>query len=91
MKDPGDRKFHVVMGVLLAGSLIVDQQEFEAWRAGHVSMVSLAFAMVWLGCFTWEGLRRRNAAIMMLKNRIDEIDERVDELMREAQQRRGPF
>ena len=79
------------MGVVLAISLMVDQQEFLVWRAGHVSMVSLALAMVWIGCFAWEGFRRRDAAISTLKNRVDEIEERVDELVREAQQRHKPF
>ena len=91
MKDMSDRRFHVVMGVVLAISLMIDQQEFEAWRAGHVSMISLALAMVWLGCFAWEGFRRRDAAISTMKNRVDDMEERVDELMREAKQRRGPF
>ena len=91
MKDMSDRRFHVVMGVVLAISLMIDQQEFEAWRAGHVSMISLALAMVWLACFAWEGFRRRDAAISTMKNRVDEMEERVDELMREAKQRRGPF
>ena len=91
MKDQSDRRFHVVMGVILAISLMVDQQDFEAWRAGQVSMISLALAMVWLGMFAFEGFRRRDAAISTMKARLDELEGRVDELMREAQQRRGPF
>ena len=91
MKDPSDRRFHVVMGVILAISLMVDQQEFEAWRAGHVSMISLALAMVWIGLFAFEGFRRRDAAISTMRHRVDEMEERVDELVREAQQRRGPL
>jgi hypothetical protein len=91
MKDPGDRNLHLVMGVLLAVSLIVDQQEFEAWRAGTVSMVTLAIAVVWMGRFAWEGFRRRDAGSKVLRNRLAAVEERVDELERDARQRRSPF
>lgn len=91
MKDPSDRRFHVVMGVILAISLMIDQQELVAWRSGRVSMISLALGMVWLACFTWEGFRRRDVAISTMSNRVAEMEERVDELMREAKERRGPF
>ena len=91
MKEAGDRNLHIVMGALLAVSLIVDKQEFEAWRAGHVSMVTLAIAVVWMGRFAWEGFKRRDAQAKVLRNRVSAVEERIDELERDARQRRGPF
>lgn len=91
MKDPNDRNLHIVMGVFLAVSLIVDQQEFEAWRAGSVSMVTLVIAVVWMARFAWEGFKRHDAAAKVARNRLTAVEERVDELEREAQRRRGPF
>ena len=90
-QDHADRKFHAVMGTLLAFSLVVDQQDYELWRAGQVSMVSLALAMVWMGLFAWEGFRRRDEAARVLRHRLDEMQEQVDELTRDARTRRGPL
>lgn len=91
MKDAGDRNLHIVMGALLAVSLIVDQQEFTAWRPGHVSMVTLVIAVVWMARFSWEGFKRRDAETKVLRNRLTAVEERADELERAARQRRGPF
>lgn len=94
-EDPGmndsDRNFHLVMSLLLLVSLGVDQQEFAWWRTGSVSMVSLGLALVWLGRYAIEGFRRRDAQVKVLRNRLSDVEERIDELEREARARRGPF
>ena len=90
MNDAGDRNFHLVMGALLAVSLVVDQQQIAGWRAGDVSMVSLVLAMVWLGRYAMEGFRRREASAKVMQNRLHEIEARLDEFERRERARRGP-
>lgn len=91
LQDPPERTFHLVMFVLLAFSLIADQQELAFWRTGKVGIVSMVFALVWLGRFAMEGFRRRDSELKILRNRIDELEERADELERDARSRRGPL
>ena len=86
-----DRNFHLVMGALVSVSLITDQQQFEAWRAGQVSMVTLVLAMVWIGRFAWDGFRKREAAAEVIRNRLKVVEERLDELERDARARRRTF
>jgi hypothetical protein len=91
MQDQGERNFHRLMGGLLLVSLVIDQQEFETWRAGQVSMISLVLAMAWIGRSALEGFRRRDARVKILENRLAAVEERVDELEREARARRAPL
>jgi len=91
MKEPGGHNFHLLMAALLFTSLVIDQQELATWRAGKVSMVSLAMAMVWIGRFTFDGFRRRDAARRVLKNRVQDLEDRLDQVERDAKSRRAPF
>lgn len=91
MEDQRDRNFHLLMATLLLISLAIDQQGFDIWRSGRVSMISLVLAMAWLGRFTIEGFRQRDARTKTLQIRLSTVEERVDELEREARARRSPI
>lgn len=91
MEDPGQRNFHLIMTLLVVTSFAVDQQDLGGWRPGHVSMVTLGLAAVWIGRFTLDGFKHRDAAAKTLSNRVADLEERVDELERDARSRRGPF
>ena len=85
-----DRYFHLLMATMLMVSCAIDQQDI-GWRAGQISIVSLGLAMVWIGRFVLDGFQRRDARAQMLRNRVTELEERLDQLEREARDRRGPF
>ena len=91
MEDQQDRNFHLLMATLLLISLAIDQQEFDVWRSGRVSMISLVLSMAWLGRFALEGFRRRDAKTKTLQSRLSTVEERLDELEREARARRSPL
>ena len=91
MDDSSQRNFHLVMALLLVISFAVDQQDLGGWRPGHVSMVTLGLAAVWVGRFTLDGFKHRDAAARILASRVADLEERVDELERDARARRGPF
>ena len=91
MQQSSDQSFHLVMGALLAVSLVLDQQDFAGWRSGQVSMISLALAMVWMGRYAWDGMRRRDAEVKALRGRLEVAEEQLGELIRDAQTRRRPF
>jgi hypothetical protein len=54
-------------------------------------MISLVLAMAWIGRSALEGFRRRDARVKILENRLAAVEERVDELEREARARRAPL
>lgn len=85
-----DRNFHLMMAALLMVSCAIDQQDI-GWRAGQISIVSLGLAMVWMGRYAMDGFQRRDAGATVLRNRVATLEERVDELEREARNRRDPF
>lgn len=87
MTRPQDRNLHLVMAVLMSLSLWVDQQEISLWRAGQVSMISLALAMVWIWLYFHQQTQARDRDIETSRERIQALEERVDELEREARQR----
>lgn len=91
MTDPGQRTFHLVMALLLMISFAIDQQDLAGWRAGHVSMISLGLAMVWLGRFTMDGFTHRDGHAKVVSNRLSNLEERIDQLERDARSRQGPF
>ena len=91
MSDPGQRTFHLVMALLVMISLAVDQQALSSWRAGQVSMVSLGLAMAWLARYVMDKLNHREGQAKITSNRLADLEERVDQLDRENNSRRGPF
>ncbi len=91
MSDPGQRTFHLVMALLLMISLAVDQQELSGWRAGQVSMISLGLAMAWLARYGMDKFNHRESQAKITSNRLADLEERVDQLDRENNSRRGPF
>ena len=91
MNDKANLQLHAVMGVLLLGSLILDQQEVAFWNTGQISMITLALAMVWLGRYALEGFQRRDAQIKVVWSRLSAVEERCDDLERAERSRQGPI
>ena len=86
-----EHRFHLVMLGLLVTSLFLDGWlEKGAWDSPRISMITLAIVGVWGFVFAQRLLALRDQRRRVLKDRIERLERRVDQLEREAAQRHVP-
>jgi hypothetical protein len=92
MRSLDEKQFHAVMGFLVLGSLVLDEQVkrvLPAWNAPKVTIVTFALGLVWIALFAAYRLRTLNQEIAGLRERVDRLQRRADALEDDARRRRS--
>ncbi len=84
--------FHLWMAVLLCTALFAERpmrDVFPGWNPPTIGLVAFALGLVWVAGFALQRLRVMDERLRELEARLRRERERVDELEREADERRA--
>lgn len=91
MRTLGEHSFHLLMGALLFGSLLLDhlaRRALPAWSMPTVGLVTLALGLVWVGLFAAHRIQVLQDEAKVLRDRLDRLSARTDVLEDDARRRR---
>jgi uncharacterized membrane protein len=92
MRSLSENQFHVLMALLLIGSLVLDDQAkrlLPTWSAPKVSVITLVLGLVWLALAGAHRLRALHDRIAVLQDRVDRLTHRADAIEDAERSRRA--
>ena len=94
MRTLQENQFHLLMGLLLVGSLFVDRAAravLPTWSPPDVSVFTLVLAVIWMGMFTHYRGERLGDRIKVLEARLERAERRLDAQEDEGRRLGNPF
>lgn len=91
MRSLPENQFHVLMGILLAGSLFLDrlmQKAVSTWTSPQVGLVTLALGMVWVGLFAAHRASKIEERARVSEDRVERLERLVRDLEAAERERR---
>ena len=91
MRSLNENQFHAVMGVLLVGSLFLDQGAraiLPTWNPPEVGLMTLVLGLVWVGLFAAHRVRKCGDRVLVAEDRLERLQRRLDAMEDEERQRR---
>ncbi len=83
MQTLSESRFHLVMGIAVAGSLFLDRG-FRAilptWNPPDVGLVTLVLGLVWVGLFAAHRANEGRDVRTVVNDRLDRLQRRLDAL-----------
>jgi hypothetical protein len=83
MRTLSETRFHMVMGVAMAGSLFLDRAivaVLPTWNPPDVGLVTLVLGLIWVGAFAAHRARQYTDAQRVVEDRLDRLQRRVEAL-----------
>lgn len=94
MRTLQENQFHLLMGVLLVGSLFVDRAAraaLPAWNPPEVSVYTLVLGLIWMGMFTHYRYEKLADRLKVTEARLERAERRQDFQEDDERRRRNPF
>jgi len=92
MRTLAEPQFHMLMALLLIGSLFLDQYVVKilpAWNMPSIGLVTFLLGMVWVALFAAHRFRNLHERIVVLEDRLDRNVTHTEALEDDARRRRG--
>ena len=92
MRTLTEDRFHLLMTVLVIGSLFLDREAptlLPGWHMPEVGIVTFTLGLCWVALFAAHRIANLHARIQVLADQIERAQRRTDALEDDARQRRG--
>jgi hypothetical protein len=92
MISVSERNFHLLMGALLLGSVLLDRlmrAALPAWQMPQVTLLTLVLGLIWIGLFTVHRVRTLQERLRVLEDRLQRNERKADALEVELKLRDG--
>ena len=83
MRTLSESRFHLVMGIAVAGSLFLDRgitAILPTWNPPDVGLITLVLGLVWVGLFAAHRADECKDARRVVDDRLDRLKRRLDAL-----------
>ena len=90
----GERPFHIMMGVLVLLSLLLDpvaSSMLPTWDTPEVNLLTLGIGLIWIGLFAAYRAQRVADQQRVLKDRIERSERKISALEAELTERTRPL
>lgn len=80
MRSLGENQFHLLMGVLVVGSLFLDhlmRRAVATWTSPQVGLITFALGLVWVGLFAAHRARRSEERVRVAEDRVERLQQLV--------------
>ena len=91
MRSLGENQFHVLMGLLVIGSLFLDRLMAKVvltWTSPQVGLITFALGMVWVGLFAAHRARKSGDRVTVAEDKLDRMAQQIRALEDLERQRR---
>ncbi len=83
MRTLSESRFHMVMGIAVAGSLFLDRgftAILPTWNPPDVGLITLVLGLVWVGLFAAHRANEGRDFRTVVDDRLDRLERRLDAL-----------
>jgi uncharacterized membrane protein len=80
MRSLGENQFHLLMGVLVIGSLFLDRlmaKVVTTWTSPQVGLITFALGLVWVGLFAAHRAAKSSERIAIAEDKVDRLAQLV--------------
>ena len=91
MRSLGENQFHLLMGILVIGSLFLDRlmtRMVATWTSPQVGLITFALGLVWVGLFAAHRARKTNDRVAVAEDKVDRLAQLVRALEDVERERR---
>lgn len=90
MRTLTETQFHTVMGVLLVGSLFLDEGAralLPTWNPPQIGLISFVLGLVWVGLFAAHRHTKAAERLLVAEDRLQRLENRLAALEDEERRR----